>query len=42
MDAGGIHFMRFSESGSLELDIYGMSYVTEAFVGRAIAQAVGR
>ena len=38
MDAGGIHFMRFSESGSLELDIYGMSYVTEAFVGRAIAQ----
>lgn len=38
MDASGIHFMRFSESGSLELDIYGMSYVTEAFVGRAIAR----
>lgn len=38
MDASGIHFMRFSESGSLELDIYGMSYVTEAFVGRAIAE----
>lgn len=36
MGPDGIHFMRFSESGSLELDIYGMSYVTEAFVGRAI------
>lgn len=33
----GLTFLRFSESGSLELDIYGMSYVTEAFVGAAIA-----
>lgn len=38
MDASGIHFLRFSESGSLDLDIYGMSYVTEDFVGRAIAR----
>lgn len=36
MGPDGIHFLRFSESGSLELDIYGMSYVTEAFVGRAV------
>lgn len=36
MGADGFHFLRFSESGSLELDIYGMSYVTEAFVGRAV------
>ncbi|ODT58715.1 MAG: hypothetical protein ABS77_11175 [Phenylobacterium sp. SCN 69-14] len=36
MGADGFHFLRFSESGSLDLDIYGMSYVTEAFVGRAI------
>jgi hypothetical protein len=38
MDASGLRFLRFSESGSLDLDIYGMSYVTEAFVGRAIAR----
>jgi hypothetical protein len=38
MDASGLTFLRFSESGSLELDIYGMSYVTEAFV----AEAIGR
>ncbi|WP_312166186.1 class I SAM-dependent methyltransferase [Phenylobacterium sp.] len=38
MDASGLHFLRFSESGSLDLDIYGMSYVTEDFVGRAIAR----
>jgi hypothetical protein len=38
MDASGIHFLRFSESGSLDLDIYGMSYVTEAFVAGAIAR----
>lgn len=38
MGPDGFHFLRFSESGSLELDIYGMSYVNEAFVGRAIAQ----
>lgn len=38
MDPSGLHFLRFSESGSLELDIYGMSYVTEAFVGAAIAR----
>ncbi len=38
MDASGLHYLRFSESGSLDLDIYGMSYVTEAFVGAAIAR----
>ena len=37
-DPSGITFLRFSESGSLELDIYGMSYVSEAFVGAAIAR----
>lgn len=37
-DPCGMTFLRFSESGSLELDIYGMSYVSEAFVGAAIAR----
>jgi len=36
MDPSGLTYLRFSESGSLDLDIYGMSYVTEAYVGRAI------
>lgn len=38
MDPSGLSYLRFSESGSLDLDIYGMSYVTEAFVGAAIAR----
>ncbi|HEY9219285.1 MAG TPA: class I SAM-dependent methyltransferase [Phenylobacterium sp.] len=41
MDASGIRYFRFSESGSLDADIYGMSYVTEAFVGDAIARLPG-
>lgn len=38
MDDTGLRYFRFSESGSLDHDIYGMSYVTEAFVGEAIAR----
>jgi 2-polyprenyl-3-methyl-5-hydroxy-6-metoxy-1,4-benzoquinol methylase len=38
MDASGLRYLRFSESGSLDLDIYGMSYVTEAFVAAAIGR----
>ena len=38
MDPSGLSYLRFSESGSLDLDIYGMSYVTEAFVGAAITR----
>lgn len=38
MDPSGLRYLRFSESGSLDLDIYGMSYVTEAFVAAAIAR----
>jgi 2-polyprenyl-3-methyl-5-hydroxy-6-metoxy-1,4-benzoquinol methylase len=38
MDETGLRYFRFSESGSLDHDIYGMSYVTEAFVGEAIAR----
>ncbi|MDF2900337.1 MAG: Methyltransferase type 12 [Phenylobacterium sp.] len=38
MDASGLRYLRFSESGSLDLDIYGMSYVTEAFVAAAISR----
>lgn len=41
MDEGGIRYFRFSESGSLDHDIYGMSYVTEAFVGEAISRLPG-
>ena len=37
-DAKGITYLKFSESASLDADIYGMSYVTEAFVGNAISQ----
>lgn len=39
MDPSGLTYLRFSESGSLDLEIYGMSYVTEAYVAAAI-QAV--
>jgi SAM-dependent methyltransferase len=38
MDDTGLRYFRFSESGSLDHDIYGMSYVTEAFVGDAVAR----
>jgi SAM-dependent methyltransferase len=38
MDETGLRYFRFSESGSLDHDIYGMSYVTEAFVGDAISR----
>lgn len=41
MDPSGIRYFRFSESGSLDADIYGMSYVSEAFVGEAIARLPG-
>ena len=37
MDPSGLSYLRFSESDSLDLDIYGMSYVTETFVAAAIA-----
>jgi hypothetical protein len=40
-DPSGITYLRFSESGSLDADIYGMSYVTEAYVADAIAQLGG-
>jgi hypothetical protein len=36
MDPAGLRYLRFSESGSLDLEIYGMSYVTESFVATAI------
>lgn len=42
MDASGIRYFRFSESGSLDADIYGMSYVSEAFVADAVARLPGR
>lgn len=38
MEGAGLRYFRFSESGSLDHDIYGMSYVTEAFVGDAVAR----
>lgn len=38
MDGSGMRYFRNSESGSLDHDIYGMSYVSEAFVGEAIAR----
>lgn len=37
MDESGIRFFPWSESGSLDPAIYGMTYVTEAFVADAIA-----
>lgn len=40
-DPSGLTYLRFSESGSLDLDSYGMSYVTEAFVGQEIASTPG-
>lgn len=41
MDASGLSYYRTSESGSLDADIYGMSYVSEAFVADAIARLPG-
>ena len=38
MDDTGIRFFRWSESGSLDPDIYGMAYVTDAFVADAVAR----
>ncbi len=38
MDETGIRFFPWSESGSLDPAIYGMTYVTEAFVADAIAR----
>lgn len=40
LDPSGLSYFRFSESGTLDHDIYGMSYVSEAYVGRAI-EALG-
>lgn len=37
-DPSGLTYLRFSESGTLDADIYGMSYVTEAFAGAAISR----
>jgi len=41
IDPKGIGFARFSESETLDRDVYGMSYVTDAYVARAIAEACG-
>ena len=41
LDSSGLTYFRFSESGSLDPDIYGMSYVSEAFVGDTIARLPG-
>ena len=41
MDPSGLSYFRTSESGSLDADIYGMSYVTESFVSNAIARLPG-
>jgi trans-aconitate methyltransferase len=38
MDGSGIRFFPWSESGSLDPAIYGMTYVTETFVADAIAR----
>jgi hypothetical protein len=38
MDASGIRYFRFSESGTLDADSYGMAYVTERYVAAAIAE----
>jgi 2-polyprenyl-3-methyl-5-hydroxy-6-metoxy-1,4-benzoquinol methylase len=38
MDATGLRFFRTSESDSLDYDIYGMSYVSEAFVADAVGK----
>jgi SAM-dependent methyltransferase len=38
MDHGGIRYFRFSESGTLDADSYGMTYVTEQYVAAAIAK----
>jgi SAM-dependent methyltransferase len=40
-DPSGLSFYRASESGSLDHDIYGMSYVTEAYVAAAVATLPG-
>ncbi|RAK57174.1 hypothetical protein DJ018_04270 [Phenylobacterium deserti] len=41
LDPSGLSYFRTSESGSLDHDIYGMSYVSEAFVGEAIGRLPG-
>lgn len=41
IDPSGLSYCRTSESGSLDADIYGMSYVTERFVGDAIGRLPG-
>lgn len=41
MDETGIRYFRWSESDSLDPDIYGMSYVTEGFVAEAIRRLPG-
>ncbi|MFC3069965.1 class I SAM-dependent methyltransferase [Phenylobacterium soli] len=41
IDPSGLSYFRFSESGSLDHDIYGMSYVTQGFVGEAISRLPG-
>lgn len=38
MDASGLRYFRDSESDSLDHDIYGMTYVSEAYVEKAISQ----
>jgi SAM-dependent methyltransferase len=38
IDPSGLSYFRTSESGSLDTDVYGMSYVTEGFVGEAIGR----
>lgn len=41
LDASGLSYYRTSESGSLDTEIYGMSYVNEGFVGAAIGELPG-
>ena|SRR5436190_424412 len=40
-DPSGLSYIRTSESGSLDTEIYGMSYVTEAYVAAAIGKLGG-
>jgi hypothetical protein len=42
LDPSGLSYYRTSESGSLDADIYGMSYVSEAFVAEAVGRLPGR
>ena len=38
MGKDGIHYLTFSESDSLSTDVYGMTYVTDAYIKRSVEQ----